>query len=342
MLFSVLVILEDYSGYLINKFEYDYSWFSVSIQALSTYLVWSILCPVMSRQAYGLLGIRKGNKIRKIFNAILVGLAMGLVHRFLYQRVFDTAYYFNTGFMAEPFSEKNMLLLGTGWITSVIQYWVILLLFFLLWYYQRYVEKQKELSRAQLQALKMQLHPHFLFNTLHSISALIDINHKAAQKMLSQLGGLMRNTLEQEDKEQVTLKEEIAYIKNYLDIERVRFQDRLEVKYEIETAVEGTILPYLIFQPLIENAIKHGIQEMQEEGQIMVSAALQGNRVLIEVVDNGVGSLQKKEGTGLGLRNVKNRLSQFFDGDFNLNFRQIKPQGFKVSIEVPYIEHKQV
>ena len=340
LLFSALILLEDYADYLINQFEFEYSWFSVSVKALSTYLVWVMLSPLISAQAF-LIQAKVGSKRSvQIGISVLVSILVALIHRFLYQRGFDFAYYLNTGFMAAPFSEKNMLLLGTGWITSIIQYWIILLIFFAVIYYQEYLTKQEELNKAQLQALKMQLHPHFLFNTLHSISSLIDIDRKAAQKMVAQLGGLMRNTLEQEEKSAATLLEEIEYVKSYLDIEYVRFQDRLQINYDIHPDVESAIVPYLILQPLIENAVKHGIQDMKENGQIFMSAkGILSDRVKIEIRDNGIQTNFKREGTGLGMKNVRNRLAQFYGGDYLFDFGPLEPQGFGVKIEIPYIEN---
>lgn len=340
---SLLVVLEDYTSYLVNQFQYPYSWFTVPAKALTSYGVWVLLAPLIDAQAQRLIRMKSEDRWRAILLVMMVGVAMSLVHRGLAVRLFDYVYFLKSGFLPDLFSEKNHTLLLTGWITSIIQYTIILLIFLAVVYYKGYLQKQKELNEAQLRALKMQLHPHFLFNTLHSIAALIDLEPKAAQKMVSQLGGLMRNTLDQDDKNSASLQEEISYIKNYLDIEHVRFQDRLEITYDIEEAVSNATLPYLILQPLIENAIKHGMQDVREAGTIKISAVMKSaNRVVVMVEDNGPGLAKAKHGKGLGLENVLNRLSTFYSEDFRFDFGKKEPQGFAVSMEFPYQEFKKV
>lgn len=338
---SLLVILEDYTSYLINQFEYEYSWFTVPAKAVANFGVWALLAPIIDKQAQRLIRMRSDDRLKIVALAVVVGVFAALLHRAVAVRLFDYMYLLKSDFLPGLLSEKNQMLLFTGWITSIIQYTIILSIFLAVVYYQGYLQKQKELNEAQLRALKMQLHPHFLFNTLHSIAALIDIEPKAAQKMVSQLGGLMRNTLDQDDKSSASLQEEISYIKNYLDIEHVRFQDRLEIIYDIEEAVSNATLPYLILQPLIENAIKHGMQDVQESGAIKVSAAMKSaNRVVVTIEDNGLGLVKAKHGKGLGLENVLNRLSAFYAEDFRFDFGSKEPQGFEVSMEFPYQEFK--
>ena len=265
---AFLVVLEDYTGYLINGFEYAYSWYSVPAKALSNYWIWIALSPFISWQASRVTLNKAEKRLQSNSLAIGMGLGLALVHRILAISLFDFAIFLKSGFYAGLFHEKNLQLIGAGWVSSSIQYGIILFLFFAVCYYRQYLQKQKELSQSQMRALKMQLHPHFLFNTLHSVASLIDIKPKAAQKMLAQLGNLMRSTLEQDEKESASLEEEIAYIKNYLDIEHVRFQDRLKVCYDLDEAALPAKVPYLLLQPLVENAIKHGIQNLQEDGDL--------------------------------------------------------------------------
>lgn len=161
--------------------------------------------------------------------------------------------------------------------------------------------------------------------------------------MVLQLGKLMRNTLERDEKDCASLQEEISYIKSYLDIEHVRFQDRLEITYTIDESVENATIPYMILQPLVENAIKHGVQDMQQDAEIKVEASLRPDgRVMITIADNGKGKSTSKIGKGIGLKNVTKRLRQFYEGDFNFEFGAINARGFQVKIDVPYIEFKEV
>ncbi|MBO3699586.1 histidine kinase [Fabibacter sp. E12] len=335
---SLLVILEDYTTYVVNEFNYEYSWYAVPAKAVTNFFIWILFTPIVDWQSRAVVLNKNTDRYKKIILILLTTLLMAFVHRFLSTIAFDGLYFFKSGFMASPLSEKNLQLLYSGTLTSLIQGWILLGLFIAILYYQQYLEKQKELNLAQLKALKMQLHPHFLFNTLHSISSLIDINPKDAQKMTSRLGQLMRSTLDHERKQEASLAEEVEYIQNYLGIEHVRFQDRLEIHYDIEEAALNATLPYLILQPIVENAIKHGIKDMQEGGSIQLSAKVSGDRVVITIQDNGEGVSSDVPGSGIGLSNVLKRLSQFYQNDFELESGQLEGAGYKVEMNVPFLK----
>lgn len=339
---SLLVILQDYAVYLINEFEYVYSWYAVPAKTISNYFIWLIFAPVLEFQARKLVIKNNTNRYITVIAAILLSLIVGFLHRYMALVAFDGIYFLKSGFMPSPLSEKNLQLLLSGTLTSVIQFWIIMAVFIAVLYYQQYLEKQKELNYAQLRALKMQLHPHFLFNTLHSISSLIDIKPKDAQRMISRLGQLMRSTLDHERKQEASLAEEVAYIQNYLSIEHVRFQDRLEVHYDIEEAALNATLPYLILQPIVENAIKHGVKDMQEGGAIQLSARVSGDRVVISIQDNGAGVSRDKSGSGIGLSNVLKRLTQFYQNDFELESGKLEGSGYRVEMNVPFLKFQQV
>src|SRR4029079_2186861 len=171
-----------------------------------------------------------------------------------------------------------------------------------------------------LQALKMQLHPHFLFNTLNSISALLDEDVDAADQMLARLGDLLRMTLENSGAQEITLQEELEFLRCYLEIEQVRFNDRLTVDMKIEPATLDAQVPNLILQPIVENAIKHGIVSRIAPGRIEISAIRYGGSLKLQVRDNGPGlhpgeasSGRVKE--GLGLANTRARLEQRYRHD---------------------------
>ncbi len=335
---SVLIILEDYSAYLINDFEYVYSWYAVPAKTFSNYYCWIIFAPLFEFQANRLIVTKNTNRFSVIITAFFMSLFVGLIHRFAAIIIFDGIYFFKSGFMANPLSEKNIQLLLSGGFTSLIQFWIIMAVFIAVLYYRQYLEKQKELNFAQLKALKMQLRPHFLFNTLHSISSLIDISPKDAQRMTSRLGQLMRSTLDHERKQKASLAEEVEYIQNYLSIEHVRFQDRLEIHYDIEEAALNATLPYLILQPIVENAIKHGVKDMQEGGAIRLSAKVSGDRVIISVQDNGKGISVDKSGFGIGLSNVLKRLSQFYQNDFQFKNGILESSGYRVEMNLPFLK----
>ena len=171
---------------------------------------------------------------------------------------------------------------------------------------------QAQLSRAQFDALRMQLHPHFLFNTLNTISILIDEEPEKANRMLHHLSDLLRFTLEKSGKDEVQLGEEIDYIQRYLKIEQIRFEDRLTVTYDIPEETMGIRIPNLILQPIVENAIKHGIAPSAKSGHIHISSSVSAEDVIITVEDNGAGFPDDDDwNEGIGLSNTRARLDRF-------------------------------
>src|SRR5438477_6884959 len=172
-----------------------------------------------------------------------------------------------------------------------------------------------QLAQAQLRALKMQLHPHFLFNTLHSISSLVLEDPPKANSMIARLGDFLRLTLDHSGQQLVTLKEETEFLRCYLEIEQVRFGDRLTVEFQIEPAALAAEVPHLILQPVVENAIQHAIAPRATPGSIEVAAKQTNGLLRIEVTDNGPGlttSGVALESQGLGLKNVRARLEQLY------------------------------
>ena len=234
-------------------------------------------------------------------------------------------------------------------VSRFIEYWIIVGVIFAFEYYRKYRENQLELVRtenelnnAQLNALKMQLHPHFLFNTFNTISALMDSNVNQAQKVLARLGDLMRTILDQNQKNDITLEEEINYSRNYLEIEHVRFNDRLKINYNIDPETLMARVPNLILQPLVENAVKHGISNKADGGMILVKSRKVGGRVQIIVEDDGLGyshADKVMENPGIGLQNTFERLDKFYNNDFSLKIECEKNKGFKVIVEVPLITY---
>src|SRR5438270_2023249 len=172
-----------------------------------------------------------------------------------------------------------------------------------------------QLAQAQLHALKMQLHPHFLFNTLHSISSLVLEDPPKANSMIARLGDFLRLTLDHSSQQLVTLKEETEFVRCYLEIEQVRFGDRLTVEFQIEPAALAAEVPHLILQPVVENAIQHAIAPRVTPGSIKVAAKQTNGLLRIEVTDNGPGLTTRTdalESQGLGLKNVRARLEQLY------------------------------
>lgn len=194
---------------------------------------------------------------------------------------------------------------------------------------------------AQLAMLRYQLNPHFLFNTLNSISTLVLLKQtERANAMLSRLSSFLRYTLANEATAHVTLEQEVETLKLYLDIEKMRFEDRLRTSFEIEPSAERARLPSLLLQPLVENAIKYAVTPQEEGADIAVTARLSGDRVQITVSDSGPGQSENRTGagesTGVGLANIRDRLSQAYGDDHRFETQARGGRGFRVLIDIPF------
>ena len=221
-------------------------------------------------------------------------------------------------------------------------------LYFGIKYYQTLQqEKQKSLTatnkahEAQLKMLRYQLNPHFLFNTLNAISTLVLINEAdTANKMVTRLSDFLRYSLYKDPINKVPLEQEVYAARLYLEIEKVRFSERLAVKFDLEPGTEKALVPSLILQPLIENAIKYAVASQVNGGEIAITARKFGHDLLLEIADNGPGmtitnGLPKSSDSGVGLVNTKERLSALYDDNFALVLTHNQPQGLKVNIRIP-------
>jgi signal transduction histidine kinase len=228
---------------------------------------------------------------------------------------------------------------------EMMTYWAIVGLSHALLYYResrgraiRSAQLETRLVEAQLAMLQRQLHPHFLFNTLHAISALMHKDVGAADKVLMQLSDLLRITLDHLGQQEVALEAELDALGKYLQIEQTRFVDRLVVRYDIHPETLETRVPSLLLQPLVENAIKHGVARKAGPGHIDISARREGDKLRLEVRDDGLGlsedaltALQK----GIGVSTTRARLRHLFGADFRFEFHRLS-HGLAVVIALPW------
>jgi two-component system, LytTR family, sensor kinase len=212
-------------------------------------------------------------------------------------------------------------------------------------YYQRYREREVraaelegQLAQAELQNLKRQLHPHFLFNTLHTISVLMMRDTNLANRMLIRLSDLLRLTLDGAATQKVSLKQELDFLRGYLEIEQTRFQDRLTVTFDVPPATLDLQVPSLLIQPLVENAIRHGIATRPGAGAIEIRAAMDGKNLRLEVVDDGPG-LDPEFKKGIGLTNTEARLRQLYGVAHKFELTNLARGGVLVSVTIPTDEH---
>ncbi len=200
------------------------------------------------------------------------------------------------------------------------------------------LELQQQLSTAKLQALQMQLQPHFLFNTLNGITTLVRLGRqKEADTMLSHLNAILKATLSRSTPEKVTLAQELKTIDSYLAIEQTRFADRLRVEMKVDPAALDGLVPCFLLQPIVENAIRHGVGHREKDGVIHTTIARTGSRLELKVRDNGPGLNGKSaSGHGIGLKNTRERLSHFYQDRYNLTMTEPLGGGCEVSITIPY------
>ena len=229
---------------------------------------------------------------------------------------------------------------------GVLTYWAIVGVGHARDYYRRYRERElrasqleARLAQTQLQVLKMQLHPHFLFNTLHAVSTLMHKDVEAADRTIARLSDLLRMTLENAGVQEVPLKQELEFLQPYLEIEQIRFPDRLRVKTDIDPLALDALVPNLILQPLVENAIRHGIALSPTAGRIEIRARRAGDSVEIHVRDDGPGlPAGPPEGLkeGLGLANTRARLEQLYGPAQRFEVANAPEGGWVVAMTIPF------
>ncbi len=200
------------------------------------------------------------------------------------------------------------------------------------------LELEKQLSAAQLRALQMQLEPHFLFNTLNAITTLVEFGRQnEAAQMLAHLNTILKSTLKRTTPEKVPLSQELEIVENYLAIEQVRFADRLRIEIKVDPGALDSLVPCFLLQPIVENAIRHGIAHCEDNGVIQASAQRLGDLLRLEVRDTGSrSSTLAKPGNGIGLKNTRERLAHFYQGAYNMVAGPLKAGGFEVAITIPY------
>ncbi len=304
------------------------------------WLMWALLTPAVFRLA-ARFPLERGSVRRSL--PVHVAAAAGIALFIL------AVYAWTTAWAGWPGMEMH-----TGWSLfkkyltgkvhlQLLTYGVLVGAFWALDYHRRFREREltasqleARLAQAHLQALRTQLHPHFLFNTLNAISVLVlKGESQCAIRMLSRLSELLRLTLESGGAQEVTLREELGFLERYLEIERVRFQDRLTVQTEVEPEALGAAVPNLLMQPLVENAVRHGIAERVEPGTIRVAARRRGGLLRLEVTDTGPG-FPARVVDGIGLSNTRARLERLYGGDARLELGSAPGGGARVVVEIPF------
>jgi hypothetical protein len=315
----------------------------------SFWVFWAILSPfilILSRR----FSFERGRLSKSLLIHTLVGIVWAILvqglHLLLLIILRDLAIH----------DGENLYRPYRDWVASLLPnmliYWVILTINLIFFYYERYQNEMlkaskldAQLSNARLQALKMQLHPHFLFNTLHSITALVLKNeNRDAVKMINRLSEFLRLTLDNAETQVVRLEDEIEFTRRYLEIELIRFHDRLTIEWEIDREALEAQVPNLILQPLVENAMRHGVDSNSEASRLGIAAHLQNGQVRLEVRDNGKNLKidgEQTNGSGLGLKNTRGRLFELYGEDYSFSLTRKENQWTIAQIVIPFLPVKE-
>jgi two-component system, LytTR family, sensor kinase len=226
---------------------------------------------------------------------------------------------------------------------DLLVYGVIIGIYFAWDYYRKFNEEEIKYSQletkfvqAKLLALKMQIHPHFLFNTLNSISTLIVTGeNEKANKMLTLFGDFLRQTLDGEDSSEITLAKEIDFITKYIDVQKIRFGERMHVFFDILPETTNMLVPNFLLQPVVENSVRYAIADRKDEGIIAIRSHIRKDKLILEVEDNGPGlTIGSQTIFGIGLTNTKERLANMYKGETTFNMKNLG-NGFLVTMEIP-------
>jgi two-component system, LytTR family, sensor kinase len=296
------------------------------LHALSTCSIWMLLTP-----ACIWLVDRVPLSRRRVGRFLAVHIPASIVFAVVHTCLF-------VGVRGYLFTPEGASIVGSVMVAFVhfdlAVYWIIVGGMLASGYYVKYHDREAQLARAELHALKAQLRPHFLFNTLNTISSLIRDEPLEAEAMLSRLGDLLRITLRDHQADEVSLADEFAFVDGYLEIEQARFGDRLRVTRHIDPAALDALVPHLVLQPLVENAVRHGVGPRLSGGTVELRAERRGGTLALEVRDDGVGAAEFAE--GVGIANTRARLAHLYGADHQFAVSSSPGTGFSLAIEIPY------
>jgi hypothetical protein len=317
---------------------------SVFVRGLIFYSPWVVLAPAIillgwyQRLGTGNLAWRAAVWIMAVVIACVVDpVIMTALTRLLGVRPLSGA------LSGASFLSQVRTRVGQTIALNAVMFLVAALLYHALVYYSAYRDRSRreaalevELARFRLHVLQQQLQPHFLFNALHTISALMAEDVVTARRVLAQLGDLLRTALDRMDEQDIALEQEIDFLRGYVDIQTARFGDRLTVEWAVDDEARSILVPNMILQPCLENAIQHGIEPLEGGGSVTVAAHISGASLHIDIADNGKGAAgQNRNVTGRGLKNVRERLEARYGERQSFEAGNVPGGGFCVRIVVP-------
>lgn len=335
---SLTIYLQILLPYIIWDRLTESTWYQTLTPTFVNFLIWAILSPfiylLLRHCAKFGLGV-----------VIPLSLLIAFIHECLTTlATFGVLAVLGQAELINGFVRNIYASLSAGTLSSFLQLWVTIAIFYAAESQKKFQQKQneiikleQELTHAQLSALKMQLQPHFLFNTLNSISSLMIKSVTDAQNVIAKLADLLRTVLTESPTQTIPLSKELTFVKNYLSIEQLRFSDRLEVHYQIAPETQNARVPSLILQPIIENAVKHGFSKQAGMGIITIASTAQNGHLQITITDNGAG-LQNTQSKnfGIGLQNVQERLHNLYQDRSTFTLSAASPTGTTATLTLPF------
>jgi two-component system LytT family sensor kinase len=292
---------------------------------------------------------RKVDQQNRRWRIVMLHIPAGILFALLHCVVLTTgarveAWVLETG---KTWLDLLTIVLRNHFHSDLFTYGVIATVWYAIDYYRKVREHQgaateleKSLVLARLQALRTQLQPHFLFNTLNSISALNHEDPKAANRMIARLSELLRLSLESDGAQEIPLRQELDFLQGYLDIQHIRFGERLTVRVEAESNTLDALVPNLLLQPLVENAICHGIAPFSKPGEVRISARRDQQTLHLKITDSGPGIASEKIaelGRGVGLANTRDRLQQLYGSAHRFDLMNGNGPGLTVDVSIPFV-----
>jgi signal transduction histidine kinase len=327
---TVLAVVFAVSSSLTYALTYQPpQWGRTFVLALTEWYAWAALTPVVAWLAMR-LRLQRGAWVRRAIVLAAIGLPMAMFKVSLTR-------------MARSVAGVSEYFLLSNLATHYFIYWGIIAMAHVSAYYRGERERELRASHAEarladarLQLLRMQLHPHFLFNTLNTIAELVHESPPTAERMITGLSGLLRETLDSGGVDLVPLDRELALTSRYLEIQRCRFGDRLTTRIDASQDVSKGLVPIFLLQPLVENAIKHGIGARRSAGAVTVRARRDGDRLAIDIEDDGSGMDPMAARDGIGLSNTRARLVAVYGNDHRLEISRRDSGGTRVGLSLPF------
>jgi two-component system LytT family sensor kinase len=341
--FSFLAVLLLPQIYFFNsKTGASTSWTTAFMHVLVGNYLWAALTPLIFRLG-NRFPIERPRIILRLSIHFIISLALSALHTIVFHLVLMGVLLGATwsAIYGELFGNFGMFL---GNLTNgFIFYTGILAVNHAAIYARRYKDREFQLQQSELTLLKTQLHPHFLFNTLNAISALVYVSPPDATKTIAQLSDLLRLTLRSGKSHKVSLKDEIEFLKKYLQIQQTLFGDRLDIYWDVDPATLDALVPNMILQPIVENSIRHGIAPKKAGGSITVSTGIHAGVLALDIVDDGVGFAigGRNSKPGIGLANTRMRLTRLYGGNSaQITAEDVADGGVAVRIKIPFEEER--